>query len=456
MWFLDCLVSLGIGLRRRALGSKRYVKIVMRKSFVAALGWLVPAVFAFIFALAGLETAYAAIVNGDPLELAIAAPYDSVKFKENTYEVSADDAFSYDDNIYRLAPSVTNLRALAGIGPNATRQDHINTVTLAGDGAWNLGRQTFVVDLRADDNRYNNNTNLNNVSTNDKLIWNWSVASVLSGQVGATYNSGLISFVNSTNYARNLYSVTNYFGAGRYQIGPHWAIFGGVLDTGTTLSDPALRANDLHTKSADFGSEFATSENDSLGLEYRYTDARYPLGTALNSDYREDTARFVVRHAFSEKTKLEANFGFLKRDYASTTIASFSGDVWRLGVQWKPTEKMQFGLDAWRNLQAYVTAQSDYFVARGESVSLRWAATEKIIVSGSLTYENQDYIGVGITQLSLGSRRDTVNTPQASVKYTPFEFLVFDFGYSYEKRNSNESGFQYNDHLISAKATVKY
>jgi hypothetical protein len=428
----------------------------MRNSFFAAFGWLIPAVVACIFALAGLDTAHAAIVNGDPLELAFAPPIDAVKFKENAYEVSAADSFSYDDNIYRLAPSVTNLRALGGIGPNATRGDHINTATLAGDGAWNLGRQTFVVDLRADDNRYNNNTNLNNVSTNDKLTWNWNVASVLSGQVGATYSSGLISFVNSTNYARNLYSVTNYFGAGRYQIGPHWAIFGGVLDNSTTLSDPALRANDLHTKSADFGSEYAMNENDSLGAEYRYTDARYPLGTSINSDYREDSARFVVRHAFSEKTKLEAEFGFLKRDYANTTIASFSGDVWRLEARWKPTEKVQFGLDAWRNLQAYVTAQSDYFVDRGENVSVRWAATEKITVTGSYLFENQNYVGVGLSQLSLGSRRDTVNTPQASIKYTPFEFLMFDFGYSYEKRNSNEPGFPYNDHLISAKATVKY
>jgi hypothetical protein len=428
----------------------------MKKSFMIAYGWWVPAVLAFSFLLVGVEKARAAIVNGDPLELAIAPPADSVKFKENSFEVRADDAFSYDDNVYRLAPSVTNLQALAGIGPNATRQDHINTVTLAGDGAWNLGRQTFAVDLRVDDNRYNSNSNLNNVSTNDKLIWNWNIGSVLSGQVGAIYSNGLISFVNSNNFGRNLYAVTDYYGAGRYQIGPHWAIFGGVLQSGTTLSDPALRANDLHTKSVDIGSEFATSENDSLGAEYRYTDARYPLGTALNSDYREDTARFVVRHAFSEKTKLDANFGFLKRNYASETIATFSGDVWRVGLIWKPTDKMQLEGAGWRNLQAYVTAQSDYFVDRGESIALRWTATEKIVVSGSYTFENQNYIGVGLTQPTLVARRDSLNTPQASIKYTPFEFLVFDFGYAYERRNSNTAGFQYNDHVISAKVTVKH
>jgi hypothetical protein len=428
----------------------------MRSSFIVALWWFAPAVLAFVLVPVGAETARAAIVTGDPLELAIAPPEDATKFKENSFIMFADDEFSYDDNIYRLSPDVTNLKSLAGIGPNASRQDHIDTVTLGADGIWNRGRQTFTIDLRADDNLYHANTNLNNVSTNDKLIWNWNVGSVLSGQVGATYTSGLISFVNSTNFARNLYGVTTYFGAGRYQIGPHWAIFGGVLESGTTLSDPALRSNDLHTKSVEFGTEYATSENDSLGLESRYTDARYPLGTALNSDFREDSARFVVRHAFTEKTKLEANVGFLKRNYAEATIASFSGDVWRLSGQWKPTDKMTFALEAWRNLQAYVTAQSDYFVARGESISLRWAPREKIVVSVSYTFENQDYVGVGVNQLLLGSRRDTLNTPQAGIKYTPFEYLVFDFGYAYEKRSSNEPRFRYNDHVISAKVTVKH
>jgi hypothetical protein len=117
---------------------------------------------------------------------------------------------------------------------------------------------------------------------------------------------------------------------------------------------------------------------------------------------------------------------------------------------------MKFALEAWRNLQAYVTTQSDYFVARGESLSLRWAPREKIVVSVSYMFENQDYVGVGVNQLLLGSRRDTLNTPQAGIKYTPFEYLVFDFGYAYEKRSSNEPRFRYNDHVISAKVTVKH
>ena len=427
-----------------------------RKSILVASRWAVPAVLASIFAQTGVETALAAIVSGDPLEVAIAPPNDSVNFKENSFEVFAADTLSYDDNIYRLPSRVTDLQSLSGIGANATRTDHINTITLGTDAVWNVGRQNITADLRVDDNRFKNNTNLDNYSSNDKLIWNWSIGSVLSGAVGATYSSALVSFVNSAFYARDQYAVANYYGAGRYQLGPRWAIFGGVLESRTTLSDSALRLNDLNTTSVDFGTEFATGVKDSLGLEYRYTDARFPLGTAaLNNDYREDTARFVVRHAFSEKTKVDASVGFLKRDYTSRSIASFSGDIWRIAAQWQPTDKLQFGVDGWRNLQAYVTSQSDYYVSNGGRIAPQWAASEKITVIVSAAYEVQNYIGFGLGAISQVSRRDTLSTSEASIKYTPFKFLTFDFAYAYEKRNSNESQFQFNDNVISAKVTVK-
>jgi len=415
----------------------------------------ISAALVFTYLLTCAETASAAIIEGDALEVAVAAPEDAVKVKENSFEVFAADRFSYDDNIYSLSPEITNLQSLNGIGPNATRQDHIDTITLGLDGNWSRGRQTIVINLRADDNLFHINTNLNNISGNDKLVWNWNVGGGVSGQVGATYNSGLISYVNATDYARDLYTVTTYFGAGRYQIGPRWAIFGGVLASGTTLSEGASQANDLHTKSVALGSEFATSVQNSVGLEYRYDDAGYPPGTAINTDYREDAARVVVKQDFSEKTTIDANAGYLKRDYASSAIASFSGDVWRLSVKWHPTEKMKFAMDGWRNLQAYLSAQSDYFVSKGVSISPQWVASEKITVAFGLAFEDQNYIGVGESELSQGSRRDTVTTSQASIKYTPVEFLVFDFGYAYTKHASNESQYQFNDNLLNVRLTVK-
>ncbi len=95
------------------------------------------------------------------------------------------------------------------VGPSASREDHINSPSAGLDGQWALGRQIFSVQAQVADNRYAENTNLNNVSTIDKAIWNWGVASVLSGQVGAEFTRSLLSFVNAAVYERNTYNKPN-------------------------------------------------------------------------------------------------------------------------------------------------------------------------------------------------------------------------------------------------------
>jgi len=81
------------------------------------------------------------------------------------------DALSYDSNLYRLPASVTNLTTLPGLGPQATREDYMNSASAGLDAQWLLGsRQRINLDVRVDDNRFRHNDDLNNISTNDQLI----------------------------------------------------------------------------------------------------------------------------------------------------------------------------------------------------------------------------------------------------------------------------------------------
>ena len=137
--------------------------------------------------------AKAAVIANDTLQTAVAAPPDLIG-QDDFFDVSAADKYSYDDNVYRLSPTVTNLQTLNGIGPHPSRQDHINSASLSVDGQWSSGRQTVVVDLTAAENRFNINDNLNNTSSNDKVVWNWNVAGVLTGQIGRNIQSGSSRF----------------------------------------------------------------------------------------------------------------------------------------------------------------------------------------------------------------------------------------------------------------------
>ena len=410
-----------------------------------------------------MQISRAAIVPGDPLELAVAPRLDvpEVLLNDNGdplvngIGIFASDQYSYDDNIYRLPAYLTDLSSLPGIGPNPSRSDHINTVTAGIDGQWTSGRQNVTLDLSANDNRYDINTNLDNVSGNGKLAWNWDIGGFLSGQVGAIYNKALISYVNAPTYGLITNDADWYFGAGRYQLGPRWGIFGGVMEQVSTLSDPALIGNDLRAKSVAIGTDFATSADNTIGVEYRYTDALYPHETTIDNDYREDAVRVILARKLTDKTSIDASVGFLKRDYSALGIDSFSGDVWSLTLNWQPTEKLQFKLDGWRNLQAYVTTQSDYFVSTGVRLEPIWAPSEKISFDLDAGYENQSFIGTGDDEAEEGNRHDTMTTVGGSIKYKPLKFLIVEFAYAYERHDSNVPNFEFNDNLLSLKVTVR-
>jgi len=410
----------------------------------------------FVCVVGGAFTARAAIVDNDLLEVGVAPPSDVLAARDDGIEFRGSDMWSYDDNIYRISPSVTDLTSLTGISADAHRSDHINTAAAEVDGQWSKGRQIVVGDFIVNDNRYDLNKGLDNVSSNDKLVWYWNATGVLSGQAGVDYTRGLATFVNSTDYARNVVDSTNIYATGRYQVGPRWGIFAGVLETNTSLSLAESQLNDFHAKSVDFGTEYATDEKNTLGWEYRYTDTRYPPGGVTQSDFREDTWRVYEKYDFSEKTVLDGSAGYLKRDYASLGIRSFSGYIWRAAAQWQPSDKTFIDLIGWRNLQAYVTAQSDYFVSKGVSIFPHWGATEKVSLGATLSFQDQDYIGVGPSQLAQGSRHDTLTSGQITAEYTPIKYLIFNFGYTHEKRGSNEANFRYDDNLLTARFTVRF
>jgi hypothetical protein len=409
------------------------------------------------------ERAFAAIdyrdtLYRDTLEKAVGPPGDINIDAGQFFDVFAADQESFDNNLYRL-PSGSDVASV--VGPNASREDHINTSSVGLDGQWTPGRQFISLNLRADDNRYARNTDLNNISGRDSLEWNWVVGDLLSGLVGADYNRYLASFVNTSVYTLNMVDQTEYFGGARYQIGPRWAVFGGILQTNTSLTAVASKVNDNDVKSAELGMEYATGVQNSVGWEYRHTNASYPntsasAGTVFYPNFTEDRARLFVKYTISDKTQIDASAGFLKRDYSSHAIGAFSGDVWRASLQWQPRDKLQFLAVAWRELHAYLTADTDYFVSNGASISPVWIASEKINVSFLLSKEKQNYIGSDSGTPGGGTRQDNITAEVASITYTPVRYLILNSSIRHEQHASNEAQFEFTDTLILVGVTVKF
>jgi glycosyltransferase involved in cell wall biosynthesis len=422
------------------------------------------AAFLATFALGVCNQAFGDVANNDALQKALQAPDLPANPDAHTYDVFVGDQFTYDNNIFRLPSSGVDIATL--VGPNASRGDHINSASAGLNSQWAVGKQFITLDVDVDDNRFARNDNLNNVSSNDAAKWNWVLGDRLGGQVGTDFIRSLGSFYNTFNFKRDMINQTEYWGSARYAVGPHVALFGGVLYTNTVLSQPALKVNDNERKAVDFGLEYATDAERTFDFDYRYTDARYSHtsvlnGVSFNPDYRDETGRVTFKDVFSEKTKLEALVGYLKRTYPNAAIGAFSGDIWRLTFDWRPTGKTELVIAASRDLQAQLSTQTDYFVSQAVSISPTWIASEKITLAVGLTRDQQNYIGTNQFAIGLASRRDLVNAGQINVVYSPLVFtpvrgLTFNFSFRREHRGSNQPALSYNDSIGKAGFIYKF
>jgi hypothetical protein len=394
------------------------------------------------------------------------APPPPTPDEGTTFDLFVGDQYTYDDNLYRI-PSTFNTVATT-LAPNATRGDSINTVSAGGTGQWSVGRQNIDLTLRADYTRFAHNTDLNNTGGDGSLLWNWAVGPYFSGQAGAEFNRALANFGETRYFGRDLVDTKTYFGRALFQVGPHWAIIGGVRETDVNHGAVAANFNDFKTKSGHVGLELSTGVSDTFGLEYQYNKGTYAPNYTFdnlpfNRDFTENTYRGTVKYAITEKFNVDAYAGYLKHELSPQNIlptaifGNFSGDVGRITLNWLPTEKTQLGVAAWRELHAYLVNASNYFISKGFSVSPTWRPTEKITVDFVASREDQDYVAIqSVLGLLAPLRFDHVTAEQINVFYVPRSRWTFNLFFRNERRTSNEADFAFNDQSGNVSFTYKF
>jgi hypothetical protein len=209
--------------------------------------------------------------------------------------------------------------------------------------------------------------------------------------------------------------------------------------------------------------EIATSQANTIGAEYRFTHGHYPHqestfdNAPFDPDYNENSGVVLIKYAPTDKTTFNADAGYLQRNYPDNPgVGAFSGDIWHLKFLWQATDKTSLSVTGSRDLQAYLYAQSDYFVQNGVSVSPVWMQTDKITWVAVASWYKQDYIESSFSNIVVGPRRDTLSAEQGGIQYTPLRSLVLTLTYRHEQRHSNQSQFGYDDNLANAGVKFKF
>jgi hypothetical protein len=370
----------------------------------------------------------------------------------------AAEQLTYDDNLFRLPNGYISATAALG---DYSRSDHINEVSAGATERIVSELQNFSLDFRINRDTYAQNTELDNTSGNASLVWNWGIASQWSGQLSADYSRAIINFATTRTFQRDLLDTTSFLASGRYQVGPRWALTAQIQNADTAHTLDSAADQDSHVTSGAMGVQLATAAQNTVEVQYRYARASFPneAAGAVQGDFHDSTEMLLLQFQPSDKTVISANGGYLRQSYADPALSPYSGEIWHGSFKWMPGERTTFVVGASRDLAAYVSAASEYFVDEGESAGISWQASQAFTFSLLGTWDRQVYLP-GSDQLGAGTgedyfqRRDHIRDQRIAVAYVPRDWLEVDLSFRLEERDSNDSSYTYDDRLTMASIKI--
>lgn len=397
------------------------------------------ALLTFLLALSILPAALKAQESNEPKS----------QERSNGLNYFAAGSALYDDNLFRQ-PAESSL--LSGFN-HLHRQDLIARVSAGLQGSWALARQTFELKAQGDENRYQYNDNLSYISGSGMLTWNWSVGSRWSGRLGADYARALADFANNNQVLdKDLVTQRGSFAAADYQVGPRWILRADLRWSSALHSAAVRKVDDGNIRTQKFGVEFKLSPTDAVGWDYRHSNANFSgdllvNGKNFNRNYDESASIAWLKYALGGKTDLDCEAGYVRRNYPNATIGNFTGATGRATLDWHVSAKTDIAITGWRDLTAYIDAQSNYFVTRGAKITPSWTPTAKITTSVVVSWERQNYIGSDPNLALDPLRHDIVKSVQANATYLPARALEVDVSYRRELRDSNQTYLSYTDNV---------
>ncbi|MEW6038492.1 MAG: outer membrane beta-barrel protein [Pseudomonadota bacterium] len=372
--------------------------------------------------------------------------------KTDWFQPFVSNTFTYDTNVFRLPSSLTAAEANAlidNVSNGGSKSDFINRLSAGARVRWYSGPHRVNMNLGVDDNIFVRNTALQNVSTINDASWSWDVSKAWVIQVGAEYQQYLAAFGNYVIPRKNMLTNMAYFGRLKYQFSPDWRAGAGVGWGEISNSVRDRRRNDVQELSGTVEVVYQNAAGNSAGIEYRHGTGFFPERNPAKfgfDEYDVDSAKFVAAYVFSAKTRFDGYVGYLAQTFAQAPSLDFSGGIWRLGVEWLPTDKTSIKISGWQNLEAYQDVASSYFVADGVKLLSNWAASPKLEIAGEFSWESRDYIGGGVSDFPenrVSRRVDDFFAAQVGVTYRPVEYLDAYLVYRYEKRKVNRVFFNY-------------
>lgn len=316
------------------------------------------------------------------------------------YELWAQFGMMYDTN---------HLRRTLG--------DNSALVTRLGvGGSWDqriVGRQGLHVDGEVNAFVYNRFSELDNIGYRGLAEWRYEVGNDLAGAIGYSRRKFQAALNQIQRAEQDLITENRTFVNGRYRLGPHVGVRGGVdlID----YDRPTRGEAETKTVLTAMGIDYVTSLGNTVGLEYRIArgDAPVnelvdPLGEFVNNDFRQRDIAIVGAWVVGPQLRVAGNVGRTRRSYTQLPGRDFDGSTYRASAHWAPFSKLIFDFEASKHVSSIIDIGASHVVIRGYSYGPGWAFTAKTNVTAHFVRQNLDYGGDPAAALGVEPARQEI------------------------------------------------
>ena len=230
--------------------------------------------------------------------------------------------------------------------------------------------------------------------------------------------------------------------------------FGAKFTTGlryrNTKIDYSKNANEDSTEHRGmFDLIYNFTRKTSLDLDYQHWKKDYDKTT---SDYTSDQIQLIFRKQF-HYVAVKAGGGYHKRDFDDPALKNIDTMAYVISVRAqnppapdaRPRSYLEFSGELNFNDQGI---SDSYYKAHRFSVDAGHIFLEKIKVDISGYYQNSDY--------EMSTREDDLYFISGSIGYILTDYLIFSVRPSYEDRDSNLNGYDYDNKSLMATIDFAY
>jgi hypothetical protein len=237
----------------------------------------------------------------------------------------------------------------------------------------------------------------------------------------------------------------------RYEVGDRWLLradyFNFLVDYTTPNSDFRNRTDNLLSAYV----YYKIQPKMSVFGQYEYVDMRFRTDTALNS--KGSNFFGGIEWDVTAKSKGLIKMGYGLTDFRDPSIRPGNVFVLEAQIDHKFTPKTSLVLTAWRRRDASDVAQATSMVSTGVSAEYLQRLTSKITGSITLWYFVEKYDGDLTFGGQTGPLDDKYYQGDLALRYEFRKWLKAETGYTYSKKNSSFSAFEYTNNTVFVRLT---